>query len=309
MWEHNKNATVLLHAVTAVAALAAGTSLSTRSAAASDRHLSLEFEAYVGGISALTVGVDAGLRPDAYNVAFRFGTRGLVSWVVDWKMNAYSRGAFDHGALVPASAAADSLWGGDKRTTRLDYARDGTVSAALNPPPDDDERNPVPDALKRGTVDISSALLGTLEAIGKTGSCARRIKVYDGRRRYDLVVEDGGKTTLGPETESVYHGPALVCRLWIDPKAGFRKTASRMDWASGDAAKVYVAKVFDGGPPIPVALEYGTTLGQLRAYLTDARFADGDVHQRLARNPAGGGDDRSDATANEDMARVSRTPQ
>jgi hypothetical protein len=277
--------------------------LSISPSAAADRHLSLEFEAYVGGINALTVGVDAGLRPDAYNVDFRFGTRGLVSWILDWKMNAYSRGAFAKDRLVPASAATDSLWSGDKRTTRLDYAKDGSVSVALVPPPDGDDRNPVPDALKRGTVDISSALLGTLEAVGRTGSCARRVKVYDGRRRYDLVFEDAGTTTLGPDSESVYHGEARVCRLWIDPKAGFRKVRSRMDWATGDYAKIYIARVFAGGPPVPVALEYGTTLGQLRAYLTDARFSDGALHQRLARDT---GKNDAGAAVKEDEAKASR---
>lgn len=310
MRKYKKNSTAARrHVMTAIAGIAGGMMLAASSASAAERHLSLEFEAYIGGISALTVGVDAGLRPDAYNVDFRFGTRGLVSWVVDWKMNAYSRGDVERGLLVPASAATRSLWGGDKRTTRLDYGKDGSVTANLVPPPDGDDRNPVPDALKRGTVDISSALLGTLEAIGKTGSCARRVKVYDGRRRYDLVVEDGGKTTLGADSESVYHGPALVCRLSIDPKAGFRKSASRMDWATGDYAKVYVARVFSNGPPIPVALEYGTTLGQLRAYLTDARLTDGELAQRLGKEPGKQAAGHGGASAKEDVAKAFRNPQ
>jgi len=285
-------------------AIAVAALLAAAPAAAADRHLSLQFEAYVGGISALTVGVEAGLRPEAYNVDFRFGTRGVVSWVMDWKMNAYSRGQFAPSGLIPASAATDSLWNGNKRTTRLDYAKDGSVSVDMVPVPDKDDRNPVPDALKRGTVDVSSALLGTLEAVGKTGTCARRVKVYDGRRRYDLVFADDGTATLGADTESVYHGQALVCRLWIDPKAGFRNTGSRMDWATGDHARVYVAKVFDGGPPIPVALEYDTDLGTLRAYLTEASFSDGDLHQRLAK---GSGDGAAKAAkSKEDIARVTR---
>jgi hypothetical protein len=309
MWKHNKNPSGRPRDVMAAVAGAVATALlSVVPAAAADRHLSLEFEAYVGGISALTVDVDAGLRPDAYNVDFRFGTRGIVSWILDWKMSAYSRGALADDRLMPASATTDSLWSGDKRMTRLDYGKDGSVSVAQVPPPDGDDRNPVPDALKRGTVDISSALLGTLEAVGRTGSCDRRVKVYDGRRRYDLVFENAGKAMLGPDTESVYHGEALVCRLWIDPKAGFRKLRSRMDWATGDYAKIYVAKVFAEGPPVPVALEYGTTLGQLRAYLTDARFSDGALHQRLARDAAkNDAGDRSGAGAKEDEARASGT--
>lgn len=311
MWKYKTNATVRCgRNVAAAAGIATAVLLAVSPAVAAERHLTMKFDAYVGGISALSVGVDAGLRPDAYNVDFRFGTEGIVSWVVDWKMNAFSRGEVRHGLLVPASASTNSLWDGDRRTTRLAYRKDGSVAAVIEPPPSSDNRSPVPDAMKRGTVDISSALLGTLEAIGRTGKCARRVKVYDGKHRYDLVVQDGGKTTLGPDSDSVYHGPALICRLSIDPKAGYGKGGSQMDWATGDYAKVYVAKVFSNGPPIPVALEYGTTLGELRAYLTDARLTDGELTERLSKEPLKAADSRSNTTAKEDVAKAaSPNPQ
>lgn len=306
MWKEQEASPVKNRAAAvAGAGFVAAVLLAAAPGKAADQHISLQFEAYVGGISALTVGVEAGLLPGAYNVDFSFGTRGVVAWMIDWKMNAYSRGQFAPAGLIPASAATDSQWNGNKRSTRLDYAGDGSVSVHMQPTPEQDDRNPVPDALKRGTVDVSSALLGALEQVGKTGSCAHRLKVYDGRRRYDLVFEDDGKTTLGADSESIYHGPAIVCRLWIDPKAGFRNTSSRMDWATGDYARVYVARVFDGGPPVPVALEYGTALGQLRAYLTDASYADGNRRQRLARNAG----PETAATPKEDMARASRNAQ
>lgn len=256
-------------------------------AAAGDSHLSLEFEAYIGGISALTVGVEAGLRPDAYAVDFRFGTRGVASWLVDWSMKSYSRGAFDEGRMIPASAGADSLWNGRKRSTRLDYSGDGSVSVDLVPAARDDDREHVSEEHKRGTTDLSSALLATLAIVGRQGKCDNRAKVYDGRRRYDLMFEDGGKGLIGPDAPSVFHGPTIRCKLWIEPVAGFRRTQSRLDWATGDEAVIHVAQVFDGAPPVPVALEYDTGIGLLRAYLIEATFLSGGEQQRLATNRAG----------------------
>ena len=64
MWKHNENPTGRTrHAMLAALGVAAVALLSLSPSAAADRHLSLEFEAYVGGINALTVGVDAYGRP------------------------------------------------------------------------------------------------------------------------------------------------------------------------------------------------------------------------------------------------------
>ena len=258
-------------------------------AVAADRHLSLGFEAYIGGFSALSLGVEAGLKPRAYTVDFRFGTRGVASWLVDWTMKSYSRGVFREGRMVPASAGADSSWNGRQRITRLFYGNDGSVSAHLVPPArEDDERTPVPEHVKRGAVDLSTALFATLDAVERDGSCKQRAKVFDGRRRYDLVFEDGGKGAIAAGAPAIYHGPTLLCRLGIEPVAGFRPAGSRLDWATGDEALIHVAQVFDGAPPVPVAIEYETRLGLLRAYLTDALFSNGGEQQRLATNPSDG---------------------
>jgi hypothetical protein len=269
------------------ALLGAAVLLAAVPADAGERRITLGYEAYVGGFNALSVGLDAGLQPHGYVVDFRFSTQGAVSWLVSWTMNAFSRGAVQDLRIVPVSAGADSLWSGRKRTTRLDYRSDGSVAVEIVPPiRDADERTPVPDALKRGTVDLTSALLATLRAVGQEGRCQRREKVFDGRRRYDMVFEDGGRGRLGADAPTVYHGPTVVCRLSLEHIAGFRKTSSGFGWAKGEEAYVHVAKIFEGSPPVPVALEYDTGIGLLRAYLTEATFADGERQERLATNAA-----------------------
>ncbi|MFC7544376.1 hypothetical protein ACFQU2_39970 [Siccirubricoccus deserti] len=54
-------------------------------------------------------------------------------------------------------------------------------------PPNETEREAVPDALQRGTMDALSALAKLTRAVAETGRCDLQAAVYDGRRRADYA--------------------------------------------------------------------------------------------------------------------------
>lgn len=249
---------------------------------AQQRQLSLQYKVYLGGMNALNLRYDAALAEGRYEMGLHLATEGLAGWMFDWKMTVASHGLVRGGEVVPVRAVSASSWQGKSRANRLSYHPDGTVTAAQEPPRGD-EREPVPAALRRGTRDLAGALFSALLAVGETGRCDHHEKVFDGRRRYDLSLEQRGTERLRSSAYSPYAGPALVCRLRVQMIAGHRKgedSGKRLGAARW--ATVWLARVFEDAPPVPVRLDYELTLGSLTAHLSAATLTGPDRDRRLA---------------------------
>lgn len=244
-------------------------------AAAEPRRLSFDYEVYVGGLNALRLGFDAVLEQARYDMGMRLATQGIAGWMFDWKMTAESRGVVRDGRVEPSLARGDSIWRGKSRKLHIEYGPDGAVLARTDPPFDPEQREPVPPALRADTRDLSGALFSALRAIGRTGRCDHSEKVFDARRRYDLVLEHVGTDTLEPNGRSPYAGPATVCWLRVEMIAG-RRLEDDPDRrrAAARHATVWLARVFEDAPPLPVRFEYELTLGVLTAYLKSATLDD-----------------------------------
>jgi hypothetical protein len=255
--------------------------------AAEARHLALNYEVYIGGFHTLSIAYDARLGPATYDLKVALDGKGILDWWFAWSMRAFSHGRLNRGAIVPVRAGADSSWNGKHRQTRLTYRPDGPPVVHLDPRPDDEDggRDDVTPALRRGARDLAGAIFALLSRIGAADRCDGREAVFDGRRRYDLMLSHLGEDRREASNYSPYAGPALRCGLEIKRIAGYRRNPRRSRWSTDDTATVWLGKVFDGLPPVPVRLELDTIAGPLRAHLVQATLAAEGSVQRLARAP------------------------
>jgi hypothetical protein len=238
-------------------------------AAASAR---LGYQVYFGGLQALALQVDLGVSDTGYRVALHAHTEGVIDWLFGWTAQASSEGRLADGTPRPLRHDAESQWHGNHRSVALTFHDDGTVAAAVEPSAADDEREPVTPAQTTGTLDPISALLAATQALATQHSCAQHVKVFDGRRRFDLVFSDGGSALLKPTEYGSFSGAATVCRFRYVRVAGFQKPGGR--WGNPrDADSVYqvwLAPVLPGLPPVPVRIEVEGTFGSLIVHLVEA---------------------------------------
>jgi hypothetical protein len=233
----------------------------------------LGYEVYFGGLQALALQVDVDLSDARYRVALSAHTEGVIDWLFGWTAQARSEGQVTEGAVRPLRHGAEAQWHGNRRTVALTFHDDGTIAAAVEPSAEDDEREPVTAAQTAGALDPISAVLLAMRSLAAHGSCAQRLKVFDGRRRFDLVFSDGGKADLKPTEYGSFSGAATVCLFEYVRVAGFQKPGGR--WGNPrDEARVYrawLAPVLPGLPPVPVRIEVEGTFGSLVVHLVDAR--------------------------------------
>ena len=254
--------------------------------AGDDRTVVLDYAIYIGGVETIRISFKTQLRATDYKMNMALDGQGVLNWWFSWTMSAFSEGRLADGAVMPVRAGADSHWNGKRRRTRLSYVGGGAPSAIIKPPAEDDDRDVVPLSLRRGARDLAVAVLAGLSRLDgnldTNGLCDVGEAVFDGRWRYNLVLNHLGQDFLERNDYSPFSGSALRCGVKIERIARFRRNPSRRKWTKSDGATLWTGQAFANFPPVPVRMELDTVLGGLRAYLVRATLNKGGKIRRLA---------------------------
>jgi hypothetical protein len=177
---------------------------------------------------------------------------------------------------VPRRHSSEGEWRGGRRAVELDYAPPpgGAPLLRVLEPPLEPEREPVPEALKRNTVDGLSAVAKLLRAVAQTGRCEGEAPVFDGRRRSDFRAWTEGTDDL-PRGEGAFAGPALRCAFLGRLVAGRHAAQERDDGRPPRPAVAWVARPLPNRAAVPVLIEFPTRwFGNVRAVLASAEPAE-----------------------------------
>lgn len=260
-----------------------------------DRGLRLEYEAYFGGMHIGSARAVLERRADGYHLRGEARARGLLDWFSEWRGRAESRGtlarrtadrddeAAHRPALIPKPAQHRNRgeWQGDPRWAILDYDEDGDFEGRRESRPDeDDDFTPIPAGATDGTIDPMSAIVALSEVLASGGTCEATLRLFDGRRRYDVRVSDGGTTQFARNDYTIHAGAARACHLAIERIGGFRAERSKYSETARDRT-VWVGRPLAEAPPVPVRAEVETAFGRLVIHLVGA-YAGG---ERIALDP------------------------
>lgn len=240
--------------------------------------LTARYRVHVGGIAVLDATVRLDLTDRAYRIDVTAENGGFLAKILPWKTDSHSEGVRESGGLRPLRHRQSSVFREKPRSVALDYAADGALTATVLPPPQEDDRAPVPPDLQRGALDPLSAGLLALLAVGDGNACARTVLVFDGRRRYDLRFDPGGMRPLAASRYSIFSGVAQECRLSVIPIAGQAKSSSALTafWRrdddpsprpAGPPTDLWLAPLLPGAPPLPVRMESDSAFGAVVIHL------------------------------------------
>ncbi len=255
--------------------LSAACALAPSMARADERDAGLHYKVYVGGFHVVDLDIDMGLRPERYRFEARLKTVGMVGSMLPWSMKAHSKGAFEAGRVVPAAAGQSNNWKGSERFIEMRFAGGLPSVEKIQPLPKADDRDAVPDELRQGALDLASAILAIVTRMEGGTPCDATIPVFDGRRRFDLVVTPNGADKVRANRYSPYEGPVESCEVALDRKAGFKRRDEDSWQGAGSTAEVWMGRAFPELPPVPVRLTFDTRFGTLIAHLNHASYRSG----------------------------------
>ncbi|NQW09943.1 MAG: DUF3108 domain-containing protein [Alphaproteobacteria bacterium] len=261
-----------------LALLAAAMDL-TGPARAETPRIRASYDVYFGGLHILAAEAEFEPGEARYSATARSRTEGILAVFFDWRGQSRSEGRYVDHRAIPSRHRNTGLRGDETRDVEIAYDADGAVTrATVAPPPDPDEVTDLPADAEVGTIDPLSVIAELMRAVTLGRECSGRYAVFDGRRRYDLIVTDQGAATLPPTDYAIYSGPVMVCGVEYRLLGGERKEKSRYAKTARERV-VYVARPDATLPAIPVGLKIETDFGTLMAHLTGIetlrRYADG----------------------------------
>ncbi len=188
-----------------------------------DGRLDAKYVLSVGGVELGRASVVVQAGNDSYEISGSGKITGVLRAVSSGKGVAAARGMLTQARMVPRVYALNAEADGKKEGARLAMAGGAVAEMEVEPPlkpmPD---RVPVTNATLQNIIDpMSGAFVYVPEPTNllSEAACARAVPVFDGRQRYDIVLN-----YLRTEQVKVsgYKGPAVVCGVRYKPVAGHR---------------------------------------------------------------------------------------
>lgn len=264
--------------LSAVAALIFSASISVAQPLRTEVHHSV----YLGGIflGGVVTTLDEG--DGQYRIEAKARSNEYFSWMFEWIATGRSEGTKVAEAIVPQQHVHVSHWNDEKRKARIDFKPDGTVSFEASGKKKTNAKKYL--LLDPGTVhnsvDPLSAILTVGNWLSSGKKCAGRVAVFDGRRRYNMLLSEKPAKLMHLSEYSAFSGMAEGCRVEIEKIGGFKREMSDFEKMQREVV-IWVAAPLVGGPYVPVRMSVKTDLGQLEMHLT--KIKSGDM-QLVARN-------------------------
>ncbi|NEU14495.1 DUF3108 domain-containing protein [Methylobacterium sp. BTF04] len=205
---------------------------------------------------------------ELYAIDLNAALRGVAGVFVDGSGKASVSGVVSRDRAVTAAFAFESHYAGKPIVASLRLEKGRVRDATVEPPPTPrPDRVPVAPQDRIGVVDPLSMLAVPLGAAPLAPAlCDRRIPVFDGASRADLVLSRG---TVVAVEEGAYRGPALDCRVRWVPISGHRAHGTNIRrMAANDDMQVRLAPALDGAVLLPLSIAVATGWGTVRIEAT-----------------------------------------
>lgn len=228
------------------------------------------YAAYAGAFNVAVLDTDWTITPAEYRVHMAFRTAGTLSAVYQAENDTTSEGRFVGDRAQPRRFYS---WGharGRQRVTLIDYPAGDPVVRQLVPP-NEDEREPVPESAQARTVDTLSLMALLLRRMAASGRCDGRATTFDGRRLSDIVARTAGQEVVEASSRSTFTGPALRCDFEGRQTGGFSKDADPETVRRPQRGAAWFARIGPQEAWVPVRVQFeARTVGSVTLYLQGA---------------------------------------
>ena len=159
---------------------------------------------------------------------------------------------------------------GKQEAVTLTYGSGGTVAIEAEPMTRQAQEAKAR-GFANGTIDPASAIVAAVAKFATTHQCGGTYQLFDGVRRYDLTLTQGGFTDLAPLQKSYYDGSATECVATPNLLEGFAPAATQSQFYPR-SARLFMAPAIEGQPAIPVRIEAQNALGVMMLDLTGVQY-------------------------------------
>ena len=178
-----------------------------------------------------------------------------------WDGFTRSFGLIVNQAPKPAAFAFDFKSNMKAGSTKIEFAN-GEVTEVMHLPaaPAKPDTIPVREQHLKGVLDPLSAIVAVSRG-SSTNPCDRRVPVFDGKERFDLILSPKGETKITEQQPSGQPGMAHVCRVRYLPIAGHKIDSDTRYMAANDAIEVMLRPIPSANVFVPYQITIPTQAG------------------------------------------------
>lgn len=237
-------------------------------AALAQSPLQAHYDVYAAGLNVASVDAGLSIGRASYQMNLAYRTTGMAGVFFRGHQDNTVTGAWHGMQPAPSRFFGKGVWRGNERVTDIEYVQGRPVIRQLEPP-NEREREPVPEPLQAGTIDTMSALTDLMHVVAATGRCELTVRTYDGRRAVEIEARTVGEETLEATQRSAFSGKALRCDFAGRLLAGFKFGDDHAQESRPMHGTAWLATVVAGGPPVPVRMSFETRwFGDATMHLT-----------------------------------------
>lgn len=257
---------------------------STDKANTSDKHIVLDYDVYAGGLHALKAQLGMELGAKDYRVQVAARTNGMIGTLLPWEGQYLAEGRSNGTDLHPSTYKSISSWRGEEKKVIIEYGENGKIkSRRVKEDGEVHKAKQSEEELTLGAVDILTGTAQMLQNVGGREECTGSVNIFDGKRRFKLTFYEKGKQHLKKSKYSRFEGDAIRCTVEVEPDGG-RWSEKKRGWLAiqehsrehGSLPEVWIARVDDGGPAIPVRMLIKSKYGAVLMHLTNGQISIGD---------------------------------
>ncbi len=210
------------------------------------------------GFHLLDVDTHTQLTPAGYAITAHSRTVGLIGVLAHSDVTSVASGRFDGFRVRPDRYASTGRSRGADRTTQIGYPAHDPVVEVLRPA--EPERDPVPQADARGSIDTLSAIVGLSRQVAETGRCDGTALLFDGHRLSRLDASTVGTEVVPNPSGAGFSGRALRCDFTSRQLGGFLHDANRARLMRPLHGSAWLAAPVPGAPVAAVRATFESPL-------------------------------------------------
>ncbi len=209
-----------------------------------------------------------------YSMTAKASISVLGGIVFEWNASTRSSGTVTASGPRPSAYSFAYKTSDKKEQIDLKFTSNTVSQITLNPPRGSSaKRIPITQAHLQNVLDPLSAVVQLSHARTqkqKSSACNKRLQIFDGKARYDLVLSPKGAKQINA---SGYKGTAYICRVKYVPIAG-HKAGKKDDEnelaAANDNIEIWMIPVAEADLFIPYYISVPTSVG--KATMTTSKF-------------------------------------
>lgn len=231
------------------------------------RVIVLEYEVHIIGLRTITVDTVTRIDGPRYQLDMSVRNEGVLrALTAAFGSRNQATGTLSPTGVTPSTGYTGIAVGRDfKRNWVVRYLPDGSLDETHTNLDQPESFKPKPEQ-KKGSVDPATALI--VAGFSPGGPCNRTIKMFDSKRRFDLVAGPASRQVLPEGFTTLFSGETQTCEMRMVKIAGYGDGNPKDQATDDEPIRVWLGKLDDSGIEYPVRVTlstgWGTLVGRLK---------------------------------------------